>query len=676
MQTTTITYIFIAFLLSLGAAWFLYYFKNNSKTTIDHLLFGLRTLSVFLLLLLIINPTIVRENTVNLKPKLSVLVDNSLSVKYFNQDKKVKDFVEALRYNSSLQDKFELQFYQFGADLQLLDSLTFKDTQTNIYKALKGVEQLNKDVVSPFLLISDGNQTTGNSYEYFSGGNKQVFPVMIGDTIVQGDLRISQLNVNKYSYLNNKFPIEATVLYEGNEPITTQFTITHLQNVVFRKQLSFSKNDNVQIINTTITSDKEGVQYYTASVAPLKDEKNSENNSKTFSVEVLNEQTKILLLTSVLHPDLGGLKKAIETNKQRSVSIKNINETDYQLKDYQLIIVYQPNENFNSVFKELQDDKLHYFVVTGTHTNWNFLNEVQQNYYKNSINQSEDYEAVFNNGFLTFNQKDIGFASLPPLNDQFGAVSFNTSYDALLYQQINGFPTETPMLAVFENDTQKSGVLLGEGIWKWRAAIYNSTGSFQDFDMFLSNMIQFVASTKKRERLAIQYENTYPANTPITIAALYVDKNYEFDSRASLSLQLINTDTNIKQNIPFSPLNNSFEAILTDLPAGDYTFTVEVDNQTIKKSGAFKVTKFQIEEQFTRANVKGFLNLATQTNGKAYYGSEIQLAINDLLTDDRYVIKQQTIKKNEELIGWKLLLILIVIFLSTEWFIRKYYGKI
>ena len=45
-----------------------------------------------------------------------------------------------------------------------------------------------------------------------------------------------------------------------------------------------------------------------------------------FSVEVIDEQIKVLILTSILHPDLGVLKKAIESNKQRSATISLIND--------------------------------------------------------------------------------------------------------------------------------------------------------------------------------------------------------------------------------------------------------------------------------------------------------------------------------------------------------------
>ena len=675
MQTTTIIYILGALLFSLAVSWLLYFYKSKELRKVDYLLFGLRATSVFLLLLLLINPTIERQELTNEKPILSVLVDNSLSVKHFKSEKKVTDFVSELKSNAAINNKFDVQFFKFGENINVLDSLSFVENQTNIYKAINSVEALQKNSVAPVILISDGNQTTGNLYPFITT-KKNVFPFVFGDTITKSDVKITQVNVNKYNYLKNRFPVEVRVLYDGNKAVKTQFTIQHKGKTIFRKNLSFSPTKTVATISTTIASSEEGVQYYKASVNTIENEENLENNSKSFSVEVLNEQTKILLLTSVLHPDIGAFKKAIETNKQRAVTIKNIKDFKGDLADYQLVLLYQPTVQFEAVFKSIEKAKANYFVITGEKTNWDFLNEMQPNYTKNPTNQTEEFGAIFNNGFLTFSQKEISFESFPPINDVFGSINMKSKFDALLFQNIAGFKTQTPLLATFENDSQKSAVLFGEGIWKWRATSFLNSGSFQDFDEFLSNLVQYVASTKKRERLTLKYDALHPANAPISINAFYVDKNYKFDARAKLNVKLTNTTTNVSQNVPFSLLNNSFEAVLEDLPSGDYRFAVSVENQPIKKSGRFKITTYQIEEQFTNANQKDLNLLANNTNGNVYFSSESKQIIADVLADKRYFTTQKSNTITQQLIDWKFILGLSILFFTIEWFIRKYYGKI
>jgi hypothetical protein len=675
LQTTTIIYIIIALLASSAVSWFLYFYKQKERRKIDYLLFGLRAISVFLLLLLLINPAVERKEITNEKPILSVLVDNSLSIKHFQRENVVSTIVDDIKTNTSISDKFNVQFYQFGNSLEILDTLPFSENQTNIYKAISGVEAIHKNEISPVVLISDGNQTNGNLYPYIST-KKNVFPIVIGDTVTQTDLRITQLNVNKYSYLKNKFPVEITVLYDGDKGVSSQLVIDYKGKPIYRKNLIFNSDKNVQTIATTINSTKEGVQYYRAYVKLIDGEKNVENNAKSFSVEVLNEQTKILLLTSVLHPDIGAFKKAIETNKQRSVTIRKIKDLKENIAEYQLVMLYQPTVEFQSIFEKIQKEKSNYFVITGATTNWNFLNEMQPNYYKKSIKQTEAYGANFNRGFLTFGQKDISFESFSPLKDAFGKITMKTKFDALLHQSISGIATQTPLLATFENENQKSAVLFGEGIWKWRASSFINTNSFQDFDAFLGNLLQYIASTKKRDRLSLNYEKLFTANSPIVVSAFYVDKNYQFDSRAILNVSLRNTDTNVKQNIPFSLQNNSFEAVIENLPSGNYQFDVGVENQSIKRSGQFKITKYQIEEQFTKANQEAMRLLANNTKGKLYYETNANELMKDLIFDERYNIIQKSKTIQQYLIEWKFLLFLAIFFFSVEWFIRKYIGKI
>jgi len=675
LQIISIIYILGALLFSLAVSWLLYFYKLKEFIKIDYFLFSLRGTSIFLLLLLLINPTIERQELITEKPILSVLVDNSLSVQHFKSKKNVTNFISQIRKNSAIKKKFDTQFFKFGENISILDSLSFLENQTNIYKAIGRVEALQKNTVAPILLITDGNQTTGNLYPFIKT-KKNVFPLIIGDTIPKSDVRITQINANKYSYLKNRFPVEARIIYDGSKAVKTQFTIEHKGIIVFRKNLLLSPTNSVETVSATVESTKEGVQYYKTYVKKIENEENLENNSNTFSVEVLNEQTKILLLTSVLHPDIGVLKKAIETNKQRSVTISLTNNFKGELADYQLVILYQPTVNFKPFFKLIQKTNANYFVITGINTNWNFLNEIQSNYYKNVANQSEEFGAIFNNGFLTFGQKDISFESFPPLEDAFGSVNMMSKFDALLFQNIVGFKTKTPLLATFENDSQKSAVLFGEGIWKWRAASFMNSGSFQDFDEFLASMIQYLASTKKRERLTLQYDALHSANVPISINAFYVDKNYQFDARAKLNLKLINTVTNVTQNVSFSLLNNSFEAVLEELLFGEYRFEVTVENQPIRKTGQFKITSYQIEEQFTNANQKELKLLANNTEGKVYYPSENKQIINDLIADRRYVTTQRSKTVSEQLIDWEFILILSILFFAVEWFVRKYIGKI
>ena len=629
---------------------------------------------LFFLFLLLINPTIEKTSFENQKPALSVLVDNSESISFFEQDSVVKSFINDFKRNEGINQKFDINYYSFGTELALNDSLSFTEVQTDIYQGLQTINELNKSKSNAVILVSDGNQTLGNDYEYVNI-QKSVYPLVVGDTLKYEDLSISQLNVNRYSFLNNQFPVEAILFYDGDQKVSARFTIENNGRIVYRRQLSFDADNRTRTIQTNLKSEKEGVNFYTARIEYLPNEKNTINNSKAFSVEVIDKQSQVLILSSIYHPDLGALKKSIERDQQRKVTIRLI-DSKIQLKDYQLVILFQPNFQFKTFIDEINKEKINYFLITGAQTDWNFINNNDFGIQKNSIDQSEDYAADFNAGYLTFAQKDINFSNLPPLRDKFGRTRITIPHQTLLTQNIAGFSSEESLLATADINNHKKVFLLGEGIWKWRATSYLATNSFNDFDEFLGNIIQYASSKKVRDRLDIDINTLYNANSLIKVGAFYVDSNYDFDPRATLIFNLKNSETGETTSYPFSLDKNSYQLQLESLASGEYTFTVNVEGQSIRKSGSFKVNEFSVEEQFTNANTEKLERLAQRTKGKLYLANNSNSLLEDLLNDNQYVTKQKSVLKRESIIDWKWILFLIVGLLAIEWFTRKYHGKI
>lgn len=672
MQTITLVYILLALLLGIFVAFFQYFFKVKRKPKITVLLFTLKALSVFLLLILLLNPKITVKSIINKKPVLTVLSDNSSSISFFNESQNMKGFSERVVNDSDLKNKFDIKTYSFGNGLVFNDSLKFSEKQTNISKSLNETNELLKDNLGAVVLLTDGNQTIGNDYEFLNS-KLNIYPVVFGDTTVYQDIQISQLNVNRYSYLKNKFPVEALIHYKGKKEVSVRYSIAIKGRNVFTQNIKLSAKNNTKTIVANLESNEVGTHFYTASVSYIEGEKNTKNNRKSFSIEVIDEQQKGAILASSLHPDLGAIKRALESNKKRSVDIFVRDFSKIKNTDYQFFILFQPNNYFNAFISGLQSN---FLIITGESTDWNYLNSKKLGFQKNAISQSENYEASFNDKFLTFQQKDIGFNQFPPLQDKFGKLSLNKEAQTLLFQKVTGVKSDEPLLATFENNEIKYAALFGEGIWKWRANSYVRNESFEDFDAFLGSLIQYISSNKKRNRLEVTYKKLYPANTSINISAFYLDNNYLFDSRASLWLSLTNKKTKEERKYPLSLKSNSYVAVLEDILPGEYEFKVSVDNQSISRRGVFRVTDYEVEEQFTNANVNKLEKLALRSKGSLFFNSNYENLKNQLINNKSYYTSQSSSETQQNLIDWKWILFLAIALLTLEWFIRKYYGKI
>ncbi len=637
----------------------------------------LRFVTLFSILLLIINPKFDNTTFYKEKPNLILAVDNSSSIKYLKQDGNVLRLLKTIKENKELNTKFDITTYTFGNTLKATDSITFSEQETNIDNVFNQLSQVYKNETAPMLLITDGNQTYGNDYLYTASNYKHpIYPIILGDTVTYTDLSIQQLNVNKYAFLKNQFPVECIFTYNGNNAVNSRFEVRSGKNLVYSESVSFSKNNNSKLLNFTLPANRVGVETYRATITPISNEKNTINNSKIFAVEVIDQKTNVAIVSDFPHPDIGALKNSIESNEQHSVTILKPNDFLSQKNQFQSVILYQPNNTFKPIIESLKADNKGVFIIIGTDTDLHFLN-LNTTYFSQEItNQTDDVQAELNKSFAPFLIQDINFESFPPLKSNFGNVSFSVPFETVLYRKIESKSSTKPLLSTFEVNGKREVVLFGEGIWQWRAQSFIENKSFVAFDNFINKMIQYLSTNKPKKRLNVDYESFYNGNNGVTIKAEFFDKNYNFDNREELQITVKDSLSNTKQTFPFIIKDNMYQVDLSSLKPSEYSFVVSATNENISQSGSFKILEYNVEQQFLNANVTKLKQVATNSLGKSYFIAQNQSLITDLIQDNRYQTIQKSHKNTIPLIDWKYLLFLIVISLTIEWFLRKYNGLI
>jgi hypothetical protein len=641
-------------------------------------LFGvLRFLTLFFILLLIINPKMTTDSYFTVKPKLPVLVDNSNSISALDRSSEVSELVRAIQEDAALNDMFDVSLFKFSDDINSLDSLSFKANNTNIARSVSSINELYQDEIAPVLLITDGNQTIGTDYQFLGNSLKNpVFPIAVGDSTKYTDLRIAQLNTNKYAFLKNQFPVEVILSYAGTGAVKSRFEVTRGSNIVYSKNVSFSDSKTSETLSFTLPASMVGFQKYTAQVVPIEGEKNTSNNAKYFAVEVIDQSTNVLVVSRIIHPDLGALKKAITSNEQQKFQIKKPSEALSLLNDSQLVVLYQPDSTFAGVYAELDRIKQNSFTISGLETDWNFLNAAQSNFNKNATNQSEEITGNLNSNYGTFAIEEIGFSRMPPMRTLFGELEITVPHEIILEQIVDGFSSEPPLLATMELNGKRDAILDGAGLWRWRAESYVRNKNFEAFDDFMGKMVQYLASNKRRSRLEVSSESFYYNNNAIKIAAQYFDQSFVFDSRVPLNITIVDAETQERTVYPMLLRTNFFEVDLSSLPAGNYKYTVAAQGQSVARSGNFAIIGYDAEKQFNSADVTKLRALATHTNGSLFMANQYEALSSALLTDARFTAIQKSEQKTVPLVDWKYLLALIALTLALEWFIRKYNGLI
>ena len=675
MTIATVLLLLLSLLIAGGLSFFQYLYKVKNKSKVSLFLAFLRFLSIFAILLLLINPIITTNKLEIIKTPLPVVIDNSSSISFLNAKEKATELAQKLTSNKAIQEKFDVQSYLFDSDFRQFDSLTFKGTQTNLDLVAKNLKSIYKNAFYPTVIITDGNQTTGNDYVYSFDENNKVYPLVMGDTTKVLDLKINQLNVNKYAFLKNKFPVEVFLQYSGDKSITTNFSITQGNEVLHKQSISFSESKKTAVVNVLLPANKVGLQVYKAKIDSKENEKNTFNNIKNFAVEVIDQKTTVAIVSVINHPDIGVLKRAIESNLQHKVILVKPNEMK-SLQDYNVLVLYQPTTAFKLVFEANKKANLNTFIITGTSTDFSFLNQQQSNFIFKMSGQEEDYVAGFDSQFNLFAVDNLGFENLPPLQNNFGTITANGEVNVLLSAKIRNMDTKAPLLSFTENQGKRAAYLFGENSWKWSLQSHIDNQSFEKYDVFINKIIQYLASNSAKKSLVVNHESFYNSGEAIEITAQYFNKNYDFDEKARLTIAVTNIKTKQTKNFDLLKGNSTYKVNLDGLLAGSYNFSVKELNSRTSYSGHFEILDFDIEKQFVNPDVQKLKQLAIQTKGKDFYPNQIDALIKTLLENGNYKAVQKEVVTKSPLIDWKLLLVLIALFLSTEWFIRKYNGML
>lgn len=674
MDFITVLYIFIALVLALAVSYYFYFYKTTyPKDKVYKLLFALRALTFFLLTLFFINPKIKNNTYQVLKPNLIIAVDQSQSIPFLKENETVKKVFFSLKGDKNLSDKFNIQSFAFGANVRKSDTVKFSDNQTNISEA---VDHFNKlfDKNSALIILSDGNQTNGNDYQYY----KSKFPIyalVAGDSALFTDLKISQINHNDFTFSGNHFPVEVFIEYNGKKEVSTIFKVSENGKLLYTVPLKFSTNNKLETLHFELESGKAGVHQFVAEISPFKDEKNLINNRQYISINTLSDQTNILIISSFNHPDLGVLKRSVESNKQHRVEVLIGDGKLLNLKKYQLIIVYQPNASQKLFFENLQKEKVANFIITGGQTDWDFLNKAQLAFHKNNDEQSENYFPYLNNTFEPFIIEGIDFESFPPLLSNSGLISFSSKPQILLYSKVNNVNTSEALMATYNQNNRRGAVLFGSGIWKWRMASFNKNQRFDDFDNLFNNLVQYLAEYESKKQIKVDYKTVLYANEPAEFKVQFFDETKHFDKRGQLDIEL--SKENSKANtFPLILSENQYYININDLDAGNYNFKIKERQSGFFIEGKFVLLSFPIEHQFINANYSKLKNLTITNKGEAFLLKDYKLLITKLIEENEFksIEKQTTITSN--LIDFKWLFIFVIASATAEWFIRKYRGLI
>lgn len=688
-------YILFCILAAFGISGILYFRNNKEKEfsrTLKIILASLRGLAVALLVLLLLQPFLKKIITQSQKPILFVAQDVSTSIKTEMSDAALKTYQEDLTaLTDKLQSKYELKKYSLGDQIRTGIDTSFNDDATNISEIFELIQNQYKDAPKAgIILATDGIYNLGSNPIYANQTGLKVNSIILGDTTSKRDLLIKRVFHNDITYLNDKFNVLVDIVAKN-----VQLGISKLSIYKYKgssKELLTQKEINIDKSNFFITEEffleasEIGSQKFSIELRPLDGEQSTANNQRSFRIEVIDAKQKVLLLAAAPHPDIFAIRSALESQGNIEFKVEYIADVEASKlpADADLLILHQlPNTN-SAAFKRLTNKykttKTPVWFIVGTDTNIRLFNAEQ------NLVDIQDYIGEYNECFAinspTFNLFKLdesisnNISQYPPLLVPFGTIE-NKAGNVLFNQRIGSVDTQYPLLSLHEDQGQKTAVLLGTGLWKWRMFHFMQEGDHKTFDQMIQKLVLYLGSKEDKRKFRVRpSKNQYLSNEEVIFDAELFNANYERINDPEASLRLTN-ESGENFDYIFSRRGDAYTLNVRKLEEGRYTFTANTsfNGEKFEQSGSISVTDLNLESLELTADYNLMNLISSKSNGKLYFPTQLENLEADLMNDDSQKPVMYSDSRTFPLIDYRWLFLIIFLLLACEWFLRRFKGS-
>ena len=668
----------------------LYYKDTRFKELaqpIKYIMAMLRALAGTLLAVFLLSPMLKTVKTEIKKPVIVIAQDASESVGIAVKDSAAfKQQLETL--SSSLNEQFDVKKYAFGEKVREGFDVGFKDKLTNIAEVLNNIyDNYTGQNLGGVVLATDGIYNEGANPLY-SGVklNVPIYTIALGDTTPKKDVMIKRVFHNNIAYLGDKFSVQIDVGANNCAGANTNLTIAQVDATGNSKQVAaqsipINKNDFFFTKEITLDATAAGIQHYVAHLSTVPGETTTANNTKDFFVEILDARTKILILANAPHPDISALNDAISVNKNYTVTVSYINELKANIADADFVILHQLPSATNSadaVFNILNTKRIPRLFIVGNQTDTRKVSGLQNLVSITSDGKNTtDAQAVLNPAFNLFTL-DENFRQIPnfnPIIAPFGESKETGGGQVLYYQKIGKVETKYPLITLGESNGIKTGVIAAEGFWKWRLFDFAQHQNQHIADEMIGKIVQYLSVKEDKRKFRCTTDKTsYRENESVSFEAELYNNSYELLNDPDVSLQITNSKGQ-QYNYTMNKIGRSYSYNTGILPVGNYKYKASTNYTGTKyeAEGAFNVQPIQLELFETTADHATLRALSKQFGGITVFPNQLA-ALADSIKAHKLKPVMFTTKTTEPLLNLKWIFGLILLLLTAEWFMRRYFG--
>lgn len=632
-------------------------------------LWMLRFISFLLLLILILSPIFIFER--KSKGKLAVLIDNSLSMSIRDPEFPGSRFFTAKKFLQemlpSLRKRFEVHLFTISPGLKEVKKEELKDLQatgkeTDIDSALRNVGKNNVDAV---FLISDGNATSPIK----DSPSFPVYTLGIGGNENYPDIRIEAISGKRMVSPGENFTLEVQVANSLGRKVSTALIVKEKDKVIAKKKVELGRGKNNLLFNHTFF--KQGKHLLQFEVSPVAGDSLPDDNRRNFHLLVMRERAKVFLMAGRISWEVKYLKKLLEDNPSyqlkyyiRAGEKVFLGEKFPGTEDLSLLIICQlpspllpPWERVKSWLEEGGG-----VIIIGDNNSF-------------PLQAPSQWEKILPlQGLKGWSPRQFPLAFTPegknhPMFSALSSSNLPPVQGALLFTRIS--PGGLPLLKIsYQGNRLPIGGLLryGKGkvfllgtpsTWRWKLKEEVPYSTF-----WLSIFEYFVPARENIEEGYIVYtdKDYYLKGEKVKVMVKAGKKE-----RGGASRDLKGKILQGKKSYPFRLLPSApymFSAVFSPRHTGKYTFQVITPEG--ERSGEFYYGDPFIEWKDTSLKEEFLRELALQTGGEYFSPA----------ASPDYVDARITTKKGKNVFSTPrapalLFYLLILLFLTLEWFLRK-----
>lgn len=713
-----ILYLLFALVAAVLLTWWLYRETTPELAPARRwLLASLRGLTLFILLFLLAEPLFTRSTDQTVRPVLGILFDESQSMTLIEEDSsdtdfRFRDLIEQVR-SATVNERVALfGFGGRGRDVPTLDSLNTDAARTNLSEGLEYVRgKLQGQPLGAVLLISDGRHMEGRNPEHVAENfPAPVITVVVGDTTVRQDIRIQQLLFNEISYAGREVPIQVRIRNEGFSPRPVRLTLSLEGEVLDQTTVSLPAPGSEMVSELTFVPESVGLFQYRIDVSRQEGELTYRNNSELLSLQILERERRVLLISGAPSPDASAFARMLSENADTKLKVLTQKapgeyfegsftaeisplERD-SIPDLIIVVGYPTREttqtDLDALTTALDAGTPLLYVVDRSGS----LAVVQRSLSGYLPARPRIIRPDFVSGAfvpasrahlhtvfdITDRKETASWSKLPPISLNLTTWDVAPGAITLASTLIRGISIDAPVLVVQHSRIARSALILASGLWQWRNVPEDLQRSSLRWTQLFTNLTEWLVTDEDDRLVRVSPgRNILDESEAVIFGGQVYDESLTPVSDASISVSVTTPEGEVYPYQMQTLGNGRYRVDIGSLPEGTYSYTASASRDGVEvgsDGGTFSVGELSSEFRTPYADPILMQRLARLSGGFTIEPGELSNLSARLAALPSYASREIHIESRHRL--WRLLpfLLLLVILMTAEWFLRKRFGLV